>query len=75
MSDFQNQHIWEDRKGSYPFHAKAPYKKPHPLQVPESEYGNYLEVPFPNRGYMLWGFLTEEARDKFVATFNGEKIT
>jgi len=63
---------WNRWKDTYKFHAKTPGGGPSPEDVPENVYGGTLRVVLDGTPY--WGFISEEARDAFVQTYNAEIV-
>ena len=75
-----NERWFKERLGRYPFQCRTDgEKEPRPESVGHS-YGEFIRTPvnknFGGRAisYALWGFETEEARDRFLTKYPGTAI-
>jgi len=65
---------WSTQKEAYPFHAKTKRGQPRPDKVDPDSYGHFVAVPMPSLDKTFWGFVTGEARDRFVTDHGAEVV-
>lgn len=69
MTNRTDGKYWNQWKNVYRFHAKTPRGGPAPEDVAGD---GFIRVTFD--GVPYWGFVSEEARDAFIQTYNAEIV-